>query len=131
MDDLIKAATGGLSGIVDELAKAATAQLKQKIDRVFAAREIDRFVENVDRIGQVRTIFDPDNIVSLNSIFHEGAIQFDGVTFERFSEFGALKVLIEGGPGQGKSMYLRWLCLNEVAASEVIPIFCRVQKSEI
>lgn len=99
MDDLIKAATGGLSGIVDELAKVATAQLKQKIDRVFAAREIDRFVENVDRVGQVRTIFDPDNIVSLTSIFHEGTIQFDGATFERFSEFGALKVLIEGGPG--------------------------------
>jgi hypothetical protein len=123
MDDLIKAATGGLSGIVDELAKVATGQLKQKVDRVFAAREIDRFVENVDRVGQVRTIFDPDNIVSLTSIFHEGAIQFDGDSFGRFSEFGALKVLVEGGPGQGKSMYLRWLCLNEAAASEVIPIF--------
>ncbi|MDD1632573.1 MAG: NACHT domain-containing protein [Methylococcaceae bacterium] len=80
--------------------------------------------ENISRIGKVKTIFNPDLIVNLNDIFFEEAISFnDGEQIELSNFFSSNHVLIEGGPGQGKSMYLRRLCLNEGAYSSHIPIF--------
>jgi NACHT conflict system SNaCT domain-containing protein/NACHT domain-containing protein len=120
---LIKKATGGLDGIVDELLNSATGKVKKKISETFAIKELQYFKENVERVGQVKTILNPDTIVNLKEIFFEKAVSFDGDYIECFSEFKSKQVLVEGGPGQGKSLYLRWLCLKEGASSTFIPIF--------
>nr|WP_277816498.1 NACHT domain-containing protein [Mariprofundus sp. KV] len=37
--------------------------------------------------------------------------------------FGCNQVLIEGGPGQGKTLFMRKLCLSEIKAKRYIPVF--------
>lgn len=124
LDKIIKKATGGLDGLVDDLIKAASNKLKDKISEAFSIHKLEKLKENIERVGRVKTILNPDSIVDLEKIFFERAISFQNKEIVRaVSFFPSKHVLIEGGPGQGKSMYLRWLCLNEGAGSAHIPIF--------
>jgi len=123
IEDLIKKATGGLDGIVDDLLKSAKGKVQEKISEAFAAGKLKSFKTNVDRIGQVKTILNPDSIVDLNNIFFDEAVLFDGEKIESFSQFGTKHILVEAGPGQGKSLFLRKLCIKEGAGGAFIPVF--------
>ncbi|TDR12440.1 NACHT domain-containing protein [Marinomonas communis] len=123
IEDIIKKATGGLDGIVDELVKAAKGKIKEKVSEAFAIQKLEFFKNNVSRIGQVKTILNPDSIVDLNEIFFEEAVLFNGEKIDSFGQLGGKHILVEGGPGQGKSLYLRKLCIREGSGSAFIPIF--------
>ncbi|WP_205619443.1 NACHT domain-containing protein [Ferrimonas senticii] len=123
LDTIINKATGGLDGLVDDLVKAASGKVKEKISEVFAIEKLKFFKENIERVGQVKTILNPDSIVSLNDIFFDKAVSFDGHNIDTFSQFGKKHILVEGGPGQGKSLFLRKICINESKSSSYIPIF--------
>ncbi len=123
-DEIIKKTTGGLDGLVNELVKAATGKIKSKVAEAFAIHKLESLKENITRVGAVKTILNPDSISDLESIYFEKAISFDrGEKVDSISYFSSKQVLIEGGPGQGKSLYLRWLCLNEGKGRRHIPIF--------
>ncbi len=123
IEDIIKKATGGLDGIVDDLLKSAKGKVQEKISEAFAIGKLESFKSNVGRIGQVKTILNPDSIVDLDNIFFDEAVLFECEKIETFSQFGTKHVLVEGGPGQGKSLYLRKLCIKEGGGSSFIPIF--------
>jgi hypothetical protein len=123
IEDIIKKATGGLDGVVDDLIKSAKGKVKEKISEAFAISKLEYFKNNVGRIGQVKTILNPDSIVDLHEIFFDEAVLFDGEKIESFNQFGTKQVLVEGGPGQGKSLFLRKLCIKEGAGSSYIPLF--------
>lgn len=124
IDELVKKATGGLDGLVNELVRAATDKIKSKVTEAFAIHKLESLKENITRVGAVKTILNPDLISDLDSIYFEKAISFNrGEKVDSTSYFSSKQVLIEGGPGQGKSLYLRWLCLNEGKGSRHIPIF--------
>ncbi|WP_372741308.1 NACHT domain-containing NTPase [Neptunomonas sp.] len=124
LEEVIKKATGGLDRLVDDLVKSASDKVKEKLSEAFSLRKLVSLKANIGRVGRVKTILDPDSIVDLNKIFFEKAITFiDGGRAKNVSFFSSKHTLIEGGPGQGKSMYLRWLCLNEGDGSAHIPIF--------
>lgn len=124
LDELIKKATGGLDGIVDDLIKAASNKLKEKVSQAFSIRRLAALKENIERIGKVKTILNPDTIVDLDKIYFSEAISFENSgCIERVDFFPSKQILIEGGPGQGKSLYLKHLCINEGKNSNFIPIF--------
>lgn len=123
-EELVKKATGGFDTLIEELTKTATEKLKGKVSELFAFKKLEGLKENIGRIGKVKTILNPDSIVDLNEIFFEKAISFDNEEIINLASFFESKhILIEGGPGQGKSLYLRWLCLNEGKSATNIPIF--------
>ncbi len=125
LDEIIKRATSGLDGVISELISAATGKLKKKISDIFTLRKIGKIKEKISNVGFVKTILHPDAIIELNKIYFPPAVAFQsGVTIESVSGFGSWKhVLIEGGPGQGKSLYLKHLCVTEGRGSTLIPIF--------
>lgn len=124
LEEMIKKATGGIDGLVDDLVKAASEKVKGKVAETFSIHKLGTLKENIGRVGKVKTILDPDSILDLDKIFFEKAITFkDDERIKNVGFFSSKHVLIEGGPGQGKSLYLRWLCLNEGASSTHIPIF--------
>lgn len=124
LEEMIKKATGGIDGLVDDLVRSASDKVKEKINEAFSIHKLTALKENIERVGRVKTILDPDSIVDLDKIFFEDAIAFDETDgVKNVSFFPSKQVLIEGGPGQGKSLYLRWLGLKEGAGSKHIPIF--------
>lgn len=123
-EEMIRKAAGGIDGLVNDLVIAASSKLKEKVSEAFSIHKLETLKENIGRVGKVKTILAPDSICDLEKIFFEKAITFrNDVRVKNVSFFSSKHVLIEGGPGQGKSMYLRWLCLNEGAGSDHIPIF--------
>lgn len=113
-----------IDSIASVLIGAASDKLKKKISQALSVQNLKSLKYNIDRVGKVKTILNPDSIVSLEEIFFEDAIRFnDEEQVKNISFFPTMHTLIEGGPGQGKSMYLRWLCLHEKANSQYIPIF--------
>jgi predicted NACHT family NTPase len=124
LEKIIKKATGGIDGLVDDLVKSASDKVKEKINEAFSIHKLTALKENIGRVGRVKTILNPDSIVDLDKIFFENAITFEEADrVKNVNFFSSKQVLIEGGPGQGKSLYLRWLCLNEGAGNNHIPIF--------
>lgn len=123
LEKIVNKATGGLDGLVDELIKSVSGKLKEKISNAFAIEKLKAFKRNFERIGNVKTILNPDSIVQLNDIFFDKAASFDGFYIDTFSQLRNKHVLIEGGPGQGKSLFLRKVCINEAKNSSYIPIF--------
>lgn len=125
--NLINKATGGLEGIIDELLKTAHDKIKEKVKESFSIHKLKELKKNISRVGKVKTILNPDSIVSLNEIFVDDTITFydeerqQSVNYLNY--FSSKQVLVEGGPGQGKSLYLRHLCLLEGQKSNYIPIF--------
>lgn len=124
LDNVMKKATGGIDRLVDDLVKSASDKIKEKLSEAFSLRKLESLKLNIGRVGKIKTILDPDSIVDLDKIFFEKAITFaNGGGAKNVSFFSSKHTLIEGGPGQGKSMYLRWLCINEGNGSTHIPIF--------
>ncbi|WP_020482018.1 NACHT domain-containing protein [Methylomonas sp. MK1] len=124
LEKMIQRASKGIDGIVDELVKTATEKLKEKISEAFSIHKLETLKENIGRVGKIKTILDPDSIIDLEKIFFEKAITFrNQIIVRTVNYFSSTHVLIEGGPGQGKSLYMRWLCINEGAACTHIPIF--------
>lgn len=123
MEDLLKKATGGLEGVALDIVNASSGILKKKLTEAFAIERLKIFRENIERIGFVKTILNPDSIKKLDDIYFGKTVAYDSCHFDFFSQFRRPHVLIEGGPGQGKSLFLRKLCLNEAKGSSLIPIF--------
>lgn len=125
LNDFVKTATGGLDGIVSSLVNVAAVGLKQKISEVFSIKKLATLRENISRVGKVKTILNPDAVSELDQIYFPSAVSFNenDIFIETFMDFSTNHVLIEGGPGQGKSLYLRNICLTEGRGNSFIPIF--------
>tara|TARA_Y100000588_G_C14238666_1_gene918403 strand:- start:176 stop:1966 length:1791 start_codon:yes stop_codon:yes gene_type:complete len=117
------AAKGGLSVLATKIVKSSGGAMRQKIERILSERNLNTFRERSQRVGYVKTILNPDSIEPLDRIFFESATLCDGEKIETFTQFSRKHVLVEGGPGQGKSLLLRRACINESESSSYIPIF--------
>ncbi len=62
MEDLLKKASGGLEGVALDIVNAASGALKDKLAEAFAIERLKVFRENIQRIGFVKTILNPDSI---------------------------------------------------------------------
>lgn len=116
--------SGGLEKVISDLYEVAKTEAKKKIREKLALIKIEELKDNVYKVGQVRTILQPDNTVNIKNIYSSEIIRFhskDHIMF--FNQFKKNKVLVEGGPGQGKSIYLKYLSLNEAKNGDQIPIF--------
>ena len=124
LEQLLKLSTGGLESVIKEVISSAKGSIKGKIAEIFAIKNIETLKEKIESIGNVKSILYPDDIVSLETIYFPPAASFfDDVNIDSVSKFPLNHVLIEGGPGQGKSLFLRQLCLNEARGGGLIPIF--------
>ncbi|AEG00932.1 NACHT domain-containing protein [Methylomonas methanica] len=127
LEDLVKKATGGLDGVAKELVKTASAKIQHKLQETFALQKLEILKKNIDQIGKVKTFLNPESIVNLNDIYYENAINFSDYPEKPISFFPERQVLIEGGPGQGKSLLLRHICIKEAKTSRHIPIFIELR----
>lgn len=124
LDQIVGAAvTGGLSALARKIIKSSGGAISKKIEQTLSERNLKTFRERSKRVGYVKTILNPDSIEPLDRIFFENATLCDGDKIETFTQFSRKHVLVEGGPGQGKSLLLRRACINESESSSYIPIF--------
>jgi len=111
--------------------------LKRSGSKRMAQYELEEAVKkirtNIRKIRKVKTIWQVDKAVDLQSFFVAPNFKVGGNRV-RVSLLDDIKVndnlLIEGVAGQGKSIFLRYICGTELYRDRYIPVFFELRKIE-
>jgi hypothetical protein len=92
--------------------------------------KIEGLYKKIKKIEKVKTIWQVSKAISLETFYVEPHVVIDGkrTRVKTFSQFGTRSVLVEGIAGQGKSIYLKSLCIEELKAGSKIPIFIELRR---
>lgn len=120
-----------LSPIINDLykgAKKAGARGLLKWEETTFARKLARRLRIID---EVKTIWSPDKEVSIAATYYPSKIIRDGkaIPITRLSDLGEGNIVIEGTVGQGKSVLLRHLAMEEVLSNDArrLPVFIELR----
>jgi len=131
-------AAGGVLAIkklIDEIAKDLYLNFKNerkiKIERISALQNITSLHSKIEEVSKVKTIWQTDKSVQLSTFYCDTHIKKNGdrIIVNKVSDLNVEgNVLIEGIAGQGKSIFLRNLCINELESGVVIPVFIELRR---
>lgn len=110
--------------------KSVFSSLKIRALNKKAFKTIHKKLKSVE---DVKTIWRVDEEVNLHNFYYPSKISVSGsnsrITASRIKDISVSKnIIIEGTAGQGKSILLRYLASNEIAAGERIPILIELRK---
>lgn len=128
----IVATTRILSPLISDLYKSAKGAAALGLNRWQETNFPRRLVRRINSLAQVKTLWSPDDDVSLLSFYYppsfvirkaKGPGQRKSV--ESVRELGEGNIVIQGIVGQGKSIFLRYLAIKDAtsAAQNRLPIF--------
>lgn len=88
--------------------------------------------DRLRRIDKIKTLLHTEKEVQLSSIFYPSRIVYDGAPARRVTSISDLppsqNYIIEGTVGQGKSVFLRYLCYRQLKGlSNQIPLFLELR----
>jgi NACHT domain len=97
------------------------------------ARKREQLYRKIAKVRMVKTIWQVDKAVDLSEFYCDSRVRLPGdserVVVNSITDFGTKKsILVEGIAGQGKSIFLRYLCASELARGEYIPVFLELRR---
>ena len=102
-----------------------------KLKRIEALRNIDSLYNKIDEVSKVKTFWQTEKPVSISSFYCKTYIKYGNIR-ETINTLSDIKVegnlLFEGIAGQGKSIFMRYLCIKELEAGKVIPVFMELRR---
>lgn len=106
---------------------------KTKLKKWEINKNILSLHKRISSVQKVKTIWQIDKYVPLKSFYYPSKIQIN----EKREEISHLEkipcdtnIVIQGTVGQGKSIFLRYMCLQELKISKRIPIFFELRNLE-
>ena len=125
------AGTKLLQKLVSDLYDGASGKVKRTVAKWKSTRKIKSLYTKIANVRNVKTIWQIDKEVDLLDFYHPTKIAFDGKRVEigdvsRFPYDGNL--IVQGAVGQGKSIFLRFLCSQELLKGERIPLFLELRR---
>ncbi|WP_333907149.1 NACHT domain-containing protein [Delftia acidovorans] len=139
MSEIATVAVAGATKIVENAMDDIYALAKERAVSVFAKRRSNvsnqNIAKNLTLVTKVKTLWKFDKEVSLYEFYYPSSIEFfDGVKkrVSSLRDFGTKRnFVIEGTAGQGKSVFLRYLCGQELKldySSNRVPIFVELRR---
>jgi hypothetical protein len=128
------AATAGkkaLELLVEDIYNNTKAAAQKALKKWRTSREVGRLYTRIANVRHVKTLWQVDKAVDLSSFYCESHIYLDKKRkcIRAVSEFEtAENLLIEGIAGQGKSIFLRYLCAVELMRGESFPVFLELRR---
>lgn len=117
-DPLISAASSLIVRLTANLVKSATSAVAEEIEIFNTPSKIKSISRKLARLEMVKTIKNPDKPAKISSFFIAPLFQdIESKIFEATTvyDFGKDEhPLIEGIAGQGKSIFMRQLCIEEL-----------------
>lgn len=118
-----------------EIAKNINSFLRDEFLKHYQLRKFsinnEQLVDSIEKIGLVKTLYTgAENPVEISSFFYSPTITTkDGITkIHSLDEISTKhSILIEATVGQGKSILMRYLALQEAAKNSRIPIFIELK----
>ncbi len=122
-----------------ELFKCVVTDAWQAMSKVTSAKlklwnteaKISDLYKKIGNVRRVKTIWQVDKAVDISSFYCDShvVINKSRKIIDQLDDFGtADNLLIEGIAGQGKSIFLRYLCAVALAQGRCIPIFVELRK---
>lgn len=92
-----------------------------------------KFAKRLSTIDMVRTLWSPEESVSLRSFYYPCKIKTTKTTnkpIDKISDLGNGNIVIQGIVGQGKSILMRYLAIQEITNTENqrLPLFIELRK---
>ncbi|MCK4839319.1 MAG: NACHT domain-containing protein [Desulfobulbaceae bacterium] len=122
--ELFKKVVGDLYGFVCE-------RTGRKIRQWNTERKIETLYRKMSLVRKVKTIWQVDKPVDLSAFYCDSHVVIDKKrkTIRKLEDLGARgNLLLEGIAGQGKSIFLRYLCAVELAQGSIIPLFLELRR---
>jgi hypothetical protein len=131
-----------LSNVVDDLYTFLKDKAALTINRKKVEEKLSTLDSHMQNVRLVKTLWQVDTAVDVESFYCDSHVIFPATKrrgkqrkkIDTVSDFGAIKhIVISGTAGQGKSIFLRHLCVKECEACQRIPIFVelrRIQNNE-
>ena len=117
--------------VVGELYGLLSKQAGQKLRQWNTERQIDTLYHKMSLVRKVKTIWQVDKPVDLSAFYCDSHVVIDEKrkTIRQLGDLGSIgNLLIEGIAGQGKSIFLRYLCAVELAVGNYIPLFVELRR---
>lgn len=96
-----------------------------------AKKSAKQLFKHVKKIRLVKTLWQVDKAVDLKDFYCDSHLVLDNrrTKIRSLADLGSrTRVLISGIAGQGKSIFLRYLCSNALSAGECIPVFIELRR---
>lgn len=121
-----------LNATVTALANEAKSALKEKFLNWKTENELQKLRDNIRQIGKIATIASRQ-ASTIDEIYYPAKIKLGKTTRTVLSADDLLSertrlALITGTAGQGKSVFLRYLCIQDLDLFGRIPIFIELRK---
>jgi hypothetical protein len=120
-----------LKKLLEGLVSAASEPIKRKLKYIHNEATQKKIYKAIASVGKVKTMWSMDKEVKLLPIYYPSKIVVDKTakTVSRVHEIDPLtSFVIRGTVGQGKSIFLRYLCLQELKHAERVPIFAELRR---
>ncbi len=123
--------------VIAKLATDIYSLLKEKVGEEAKAwkseRRIATLYKQIAKVRMVKTLWQVDKAVDLNQFYCRSHVLIDKkrLWVKQLADLSSKNsILIEGIAGQGKSIFLRYLCAVELALGNRVPIFLELRRVE-
>lgn len=121
-----------LKEVLSDLYNTAKGPVKKKFKNYITNKNIKLIYEHLRSIGKVRTIWQTDKPTPIKSFYYPQKIKFNGkdIAVSKLSDLSQIsnRIIIQGIVGQGKSIFLRYICIEELKKLSSIPVFIELRK---
>jgi hypothetical protein len=119
--------------IIKDIYEGAKGEARKALTAWSATGFPKKLARQISQIDAVRTIWSPDENVSLREFYYPCKIlnrEFEEVPIRSVADLGEGSVVIQGSVGQGKSILIRYLAIQELTSgkSKRIPIFLELRR---
>lgn len=131
-DPLVSAATGLLGRLTADLVRTASEAVAKEIEIFNTPSKIRSISRKLAKLELVKTINSPDKPLKISSFYITPLFEdtesnmFEAKTVDDFGN--GEHPLIEGIAGQGKSIFMRQLCIEELKLGWRLPILIELRK---
>lgn len=127
----LKAVASTLKKPLEDLYSLGKSRFQSRLEKWRAAKNVNNLYDRIFSIQKVKTIWQIDKEVNLKQFYYPSKVIID----EKRMEINKLSklpddtnIVIRGTVGQGKSIFLRYLCSQEIRIGKNIPIFIELRK---
>jgi len=118
---------------IAELYEQGKDTIGNRLARWRVNKNINQLYKKISLVQKVKTIWQVDKEVKLSSFYYPSKLKVDGKDKE-ITDVRDIpttgNVVLQGTVGQGKSIFLRYLCIRELAQGSRIPIFMELRRIE-
>lgn len=131
------AATKFISNVADDLYVFLKERAALTINKKNVERKLHTLISRIQSVRLLKTLWQVDTAVDVESFYCDSHVIFPAIKrgkkirkkIDNISDFGSIRnIVIRGIAGQGKSIFLRHLCIREFEAGHRIPIFIELRR---